>query len=277
MRIRNSARIQSRLKGFIAFHRNFLRLSDKFTGKHAHPEMTRIGLPGKIQPMLDLFLRSSWHFLLHFGLGAGLVLLIGVILVWLSRRWLRIGDGLPGWALSTSTVCLGLTIFGTSLLTGLQTGAVGTLSRLIETESRSLTEQGLLLAGKPLGIASIDQKFGVEELNQLAEQYAPEATQKSKDYLGGLEWLDQAEAQWQRLPEFVRKQAEAAVPRSEWNIRELVDLAYREMVVPAATAARWQAWAFAASLAAALIGAMLCIDLLLRWLSGYLDSSRRKA
>lgn len=233
--------------------------------------MTRSGLPGKIVPMTDLFWRSSWHFLVHFGIGAGIVLLVGIGLAWLSRRFVRFGEGLPDWALSTSTVCLGLTIFASSMLTGLQTGAVGVLARLIETESRVLAEQSLLLAGKPIGIDSTEQAFGLTELNQLAERYAPETTQQSKDYLASLGWLDQAEAKWQDLPEFLRKQAEAAAPRTQWRIKDVVDLAYQTTVLPATTAAKWQIWSFAYGLAGLLIATMLCIDLFLRWLSRRLD------
>lgn len=214
--------------------------------------------------MFELILGALLYFALHFLIGATVVVAAAWLLRRLVRGWLVAGARLPAGLLTASTVCVWCVVAGTALLTGAQTGTIAVLDRLIETQSQSWTEQALLLAGKPIGITSAEQKFGPEDLRALADRIAPGLTQKSLDAVGADALLERVDAEWQKLPEFVRTQTEAQLPATEWSIRDIVGLAWRQLLKPAVVAAKVQALLFAYGLAAALVLPVLVCDLLLR-------------
>lgn len=214
--------------------------------------------------MLDLILGATLHFVLHFLIGAGLVLLASVLLRRLVRRWLAPGPGVPSGLLTTSTVFVWFVIVCSALLTGAQTGTVAVLERLVETQTQQWAEEALLLAGKPLGIESAEQKFGPDELKALSDRIAPGLADRGLEAVGAPALVARIDAAWQGLPEFVRTQAAAQLPQSEWSIRDVVGLAWRELLKPTIVAAKVQALVFAYGVAAVLVLFAQVCDLLLR-------------
>ncbi|MBK8283377.1 MAG: hypothetical protein IPK97_00065 [Ahniella sp.] len=217
--------------------------------------------------MLEIILRYTLHFLVHFSVGVAVILIGTLLMRFVLTRWLKSGPGVPGWALGLSTTAVWLTVAFSALITGAQVGSVGVLSHLLETEGQIWAEEAVMLAAKPVGITSAEQRFGLTELEALAERLSPGVGAKVRAEVDGLEMVEKADQQWQRLPEFVRNQAAARAPKTEWSVRDLVRLGYRELIAPTVEVSKMQALIFAYGLGALLVlGIQLC-DLLLRWWS----------
>ena len=217
--------------------------------------------------MLEIILRYILQFLVHFAVGTTIILAGALLMRWLLSRWLKTGPGVPGWLLGLSTTAVWLTIALSALITGAQVGSVAVLSHLVETEGQVWAEEAVMLAAKPMGITSAEQRFGLAELEALAERLSPGVGAKVRAEVDGLEMVEKVDEQWQRLPEFVREQAKARAPKTDWSVRDLVQLGYRELIAPTVEVSKVQALMFAYGLGALLVLGMQLCDLLLRWWS----------
>lgn len=212
--------------------------------------------------MLDLVLRYGATFTLHALLGAGVVLLAAWLLHRLGRAlgWNVQGERGPRWLAALFRVCGFLVLLIAVLVTGLQTGTIHALARAVEEGSQELVLAAALEVGKPLGIASADQKLSLADAERLLAQWAPQLVERSRDAVAGNALWQRADRYWANTPGLLRDWLASKGPRTETTPRELVRYAWRNGAAPLVASAKWQALLFAYGVALLMIATVALIE-----------------
>ena len=223
--------------------------------------------------MLDLVLQYSSTFALHALIGSVAVLVGAWLLYRIGRAfdWHVRGERGPPWMAALMRIGGIIMLVIATTTTALQVGTIQTLAKALEHGTEELVLQAALEAGKPLGIASADQRLSLSDAERLIEGWAPNLLERSRAAVTTHPWWSRAGDFWQRMPLLLQTWIANQGPRTETTPRELVRHVWRNAAAPAVEAARWQALIFAYGIAALMIATVA----LLEWL--WLAYTRRHA